>query len=117
MKSLTDDEVAGRAQRWALLHKKPENRTKMDDVLSGITAEDKRRVYLCGQRMAAGLPLKVIPATTPTEEKTDAKKNDNRQPRPAKSGARGDKKQVSVGTDSESEKSDSRRPRAVHPKQ
>jgi hypothetical protein len=60
--SLTNDEVLEKAQRWAFLHKHPENRGKMDAVINGLNAEDQRRVYLCGQRISGGLSPKVIPA-------------------------------------------------------
>lgn len=62
MKILTDDEVKDRASKWARLHRKPETRSKMDTCLEGISQADQRRVYLCGQRIAAGMDAKVIPA-------------------------------------------------------
>lgn len=63
---LTDDEVKDRAAKWARLHRKPETRTKMDECLAGISQADQRRVYLCGQRIAAGMDAKVIPAPAST---------------------------------------------------
>jgi hypothetical protein len=72
---LTDEEVAERAQRWARLHKNEKYRNKMDDVLVGLSAADQRRVYLCGQRMAGGLPLKVIPASPAATKATNNTKH------------------------------------------
>ena len=77
MKLLTDDEVKDRAAKWARLHRKPETRAKMDTALQGISEADQRRVYLCGQRIAAGMDAKVIPApasTTPAVTKKEKKK-------------------------------------------
>ena len=77
MKILTDDEVKDRAAKWARLHRKPETRSKMDTCLAGISDADQRRVYLCGQRIAAGLPAKVIPApasATPAATTKEKKK-------------------------------------------
>jgi len=73
--SLTGDEVLERAQRWAFLHKRPENRPKMDAVLNGLNAEDQRRVYLCGQRICGGLPIKIIPAANNRKEEKDESKD------------------------------------------
>lgn len=69
MKILNDDEVVDRATRWARLHASIKTREKMDAVLDGLSKADQRRVYLCGQRIACGLSVKVIPApvsATPT---------------------------------------------------
>lgn len=74
--TLTDDEVVSRAERWARLHSNQKLRGRMDAVLEGLTDEDQRRVYLCGQRMVAGLPLKVVPAierNTNNGKKTNSK--------------------------------------------
>lgn len=67
-KPLTDDEVRERAGKWARLHRKPETRSRMDACLEGISKADQRRVYLCGQRIAAGLSPKVIPANNGKEK-------------------------------------------------
>jgi hypothetical protein len=70
-KTLTDDEVRERAQRWARLHKIEKYRPQMDEVLNGLSADDQRRVYLCGQRIAGGLPFKVIPPAQQGKEEAD----------------------------------------------
>lgn len=80
MKILTDDEVKDRAAKWARLHRKPETRSKMDTALEGISQADQRRVYLCGQRIAAGLPAKVIPAPVSTTAPAVTKKEKKKKP-------------------------------------
>ena len=72
-KSLTDEEVIDRAERWARFHRKPETRSRMDDCLKGLTKADQRRVYLCGQRVVGGLAPKVIPAETEQRKEPDEK--------------------------------------------
>lgn len=73
MKSLTDEEVLDRAERWARFHRKPETRSRMDECLKGLTLDDQRRVYLCGQRVAGGLAPKIIPAQSKQREEADEK--------------------------------------------
>jgi hypothetical protein len=98
MQILTEEEVAARAQRWARFHGNIKYRDKMDEVLEGLSKADQRRVYLCGQRMVAGLPLKVLPAAT-GKEATSAKANkaEGRQPATAGGGSGANQKQASVG--------------------
>jgi hypothetical protein len=73
MKVLTDEEVIDRAAKWARLHRNEKRRDRMDECLDGLSKADQRRVYLCGQRIAGGLPPKVIPAaTTATNHVTPA---------------------------------------------
>ena len=119
MKFLTNDEVAERAQRWARFHKNEKYRDKMDEVLAGLNKIDQRRVYLCGQRMSGGLPLKVIsaPAPEPRKEKgtsNDTKENSKRERGTAAADNGSGKAQgkVSVGTDSSVKKSGNRRSRS-----
>jgi hypothetical protein len=82
-KSLTTEEVLDRAQRWARMHKIEKYRSKMDDLLAGLSEEDQRRVYLCGQRISGGLPPKVIPASTNGKEEGHAKeKRKQHKPEP-----------------------------------
>lgn len=47
------------AKQWAELHAKPKTRDQMDALLEGLPEPDQRRVYLLGQRLAAGLPFKL----------------------------------------------------------
>ena len=61
-KDLTTEEVIDRAKKWARLHRNQNTRSRMDECLAGISNADQRRVYLCGQRIATGLPIKVVPA-------------------------------------------------------
>lgn len=60
-KELTAEEVIDRAKKWARLHRNEKTRSRMDECLDGISEADQRRVYLCGQRIVAGMPIKVIP--------------------------------------------------------
>ncbi len=71
-KDLTDDEVIDRAKKWARLHRNEKTRARMDECLAGISTADQRRVYLCGQRIAVGLSIKVVPAAS-NHEKGDEK--------------------------------------------
>ena len=120
MKTLTDDEVAARAQQWARLHKNEKYRDKMDDVLTGISKADQRRVYLCGQRMVGGLPLKVIPASPAAPGKEDANGNKNkaaqRRPDAVAGGTGNSQKEKTVAADRSVEESSKRRSRAKHKK-
>jgi len=111
--SLSTEQVIDRATDWAHYHKSPSTRSKMDDVLDGLSKDDQRRVYLCGQRIAAGMSPKVIPSAN-HKEATNAK--DHSKTSPAKSGAGGNKKKVSVGVDKQPAKSDTRRTRPVKKK-
>jgi len=52
------DPLLQKAQRWADLHANPKTRSKMDELLTGLTTEDAHRVVLNGQRIAAGLQPK-----------------------------------------------------------
>lgn len=65
---LTDDEVIDRAKKFARLHKHEKTRGRMDECLAGLSEADARRVYLCGQRIAGGLTIKVIPSAVTTKE-------------------------------------------------
>jgi len=65
--ALTNEEVIGRAKDWAHLHRNPKTRPRMDAILDGLSEADQRRVYLCGQRIVGGLPIKVVPSTATTE--------------------------------------------------
>lgn len=60
-KDLTTEEVIDRAKKWARLHRNQNTRSRMDECLAGISVADQRRVYLCGQRIVGGLPIKVVP--------------------------------------------------------
>ena len=51
-------ELRERSRRWAELHSDPKTRSKMDDLLNGLTAREARTVYLNGQRIRAGLQPK-----------------------------------------------------------
>jgi hypothetical protein len=120
MESLTNDQVAERAQRWAILHKQEKNRAKMDAILDGLSADDQRRVYLCGQRMSGGLPLKVIPAENKNgKEKTNAEKTNRRGKRPdaADKSATGIEKQIPVGAAGVAPKVRKSKTDSVDPKQ
>jgi len=55
-----DSRLIEKAQEWARLHRNPETRSQMDRVLSGLSEADKRKVYLCGQRIAGGLSVKLV---------------------------------------------------------
>lgn len=83
-KSLTDEEVVDRAKKWARLHRNPNTRARMDAVLEGISKADQRRVYLCGQRIVGGLPIKVIPSASNQKgaehDNTSSKNRKIRQP-------------------------------------
>jgi hypothetical protein len=104
--TLTDDEVAERAQRWARFHSNAKYRSKMDSVLADLNDDDERRVRLCGQRMANGLPLKIIPSATRKETKNESsdKTKKRRTPAAGRSTPSAESK-VSVGTDSGDAKS------------
>jgi hypothetical protein len=78
--ALSDDEVLSRAQDWAHLHPKPTTRNKMDEVLSGLSTADQRRVYLCGQRIAGGLKPRVIPAPAQPDERKHGKTKKHNAP-------------------------------------
>ena len=71
---ITDEAVIERARDWANYHKNPKTRDKMDEALEGICVADQRRVYLCGQRIAAGMTAKVIPAPPSSTPKPPAPK-------------------------------------------
>jgi len=116
METLTDDQVAERAQRWAILHKQQKNRDKMDAILDGLSAEDKRRVYLCGQRMVGGLPLKVISAENRKETK-HGKTQPGKRPNAASNGAAGNQKSIPLGTAGEPAKGRKSKKNPVDPKQ
>jgi hypothetical protein len=90
MKDLEYEDIIDRAERWARFHSKPNLRNRMDECLEGITDADQRRVYLCGQRIAAGLKAKVADFTPPKEErKTDGKqKSDPKRKRRSAGGAK-----------------------------
>jgi hypothetical protein len=61
---VTDDEIIAFAERWARLHANPKLRGRMDNLLAEASEDDQRRIRLCGQRIAAGLPVKLVPAAT-----------------------------------------------------
>jgi hypothetical protein len=90
--ALTNEQVVERARDWAQLHSKEKTRSKMDEVLEGLSSADQRRVYLCGQRIAAGLSAKVIPAAQPKEASNGKKTKPVGRTSPAKQSARGNKK-------------------------
>jgi hypothetical protein len=71
MKPLSDEEVIDRASKWARFHSNIKFRSRMDEVLSDLDEAEQRRVYLCGQRIAAGLTTKVIPAAKINERSKD----------------------------------------------
>lgn len=82
MKILTDDDVIDRAKKWARLHRNEKTRARMDEALEGISKADQRRVYLCGQRIVGGLPIKVIPsAQQPERSKNDSRSTKDRKAR------------------------------------
>lgn len=120
MAALTDDQVAERAQRWAILHKQEKNRAKMDAVIEGLSDHDQRRVYLCGQRMSAGLPLKVIPAENKNgkEKTTNAEtKKPRRRPDAADESATGIENKIPLGAPGVAPKGRKPKARPVDPKQ
>ena len=96
---LNDDQVRARAQRWALLHKLPKNRGKMDEILADLSEADQRRVYLCGQRISAGMTPKVVPAEETGKETInhEPRKQQRKKADATGKSASGDKEQVSVG--------------------
>jgi hypothetical protein len=49
------------AAKWADLHAARRTRERMDEILAGLSEADARRVILCGQRIAAGLPPRIAP--------------------------------------------------------
>jgi hypothetical protein len=63
-KNVTDDRVVTLAKQWAELHANRKTRDKMDDLLDGLSEQMQRKVVLCGQRIASGLPIKIA-ADTP----------------------------------------------------
>jgi hypothetical protein len=67
--AITDEEVMSRAGRWAKLHSDPKLRGRMDKVIEDLSESDQRRVYLLGQRLAGGLSIKIVPATTEAKRK------------------------------------------------
>jgi len=58
--SLDDERLIDRARDWAHLHANPKTRDQMDKILNGLSEADKRRVRLCGQRIASGLSVKLV---------------------------------------------------------
>jgi len=48
-----------RAHEWAHFHRNPRSRDRMDEALKGLCKADQRKVYLCGQRIAAGLTVRL----------------------------------------------------------
>jgi hypothetical protein len=95
-KPLTEEEVVDRAKKWARFYRNEKTRARMDAVLEDLSKSDQRRVYLCGQRIVGGLPIKVIP--TATNEKgvehanASAKDSKTRQPNESHKGHRATKK-------------------------
>ena len=73
--SISNDEVKDRAEKWVRFYRNLKWRNRMDEALAGLSDEDARRVYLCGQRMAGGLALKILPATT--EERSEPDNGNN----------------------------------------
>jgi hypothetical protein len=55
-----DETLIEKARAWAELHADPHTRGAMDKVLNGLSAADQRKVVLCGQRIAAGLSVKLV---------------------------------------------------------
>ena len=51
-------DLLDRAKRWAALHSNPKTRSKMDQLLEGLSEADQRKVYLNGQRISKGMPPK-----------------------------------------------------------
>lgn len=115
---LTNEQVASRAQSWARMHANPNYRDKMDTVLEGLSEADQRRVYLCGQRMAAGLPLKVIPAEPTRKEGQNGNtdKGNKRRKAAVVGGTEAAKAKVSVGTTDNAKKRGVKRSRSGSPK-
>jgi hypothetical protein len=68
---MDDDEVIDRAQRWARLHANPKLRGRMDTLLEDASEEDQRRIRLLGQRIAAGMSIKLVPAATKEERSSE----------------------------------------------
>jgi hypothetical protein len=60
-KPLSDADIITLARHWARLHAKPSLRGAMDDLLKELPEPVQRKVILCGQRIAAGLPPKIAP--------------------------------------------------------
>lgn len=56
---LTDAQIIDLAREWARLHENPKTRDKMDAVIEGLSGADARRIYLCGQRIRAGLTPRI----------------------------------------------------------
>jgi hypothetical protein len=75
---ITDEEIISRAGRWAKLHSNPKLRGRMDNVIEDLSEEDQRRVYLLGQRLAGGLPIKIVPPATTSERKEPNAKSGKR---------------------------------------
>jgi hypothetical protein len=113
---LTEEQVYDRAKDWAHLHKNPKTRDQMDKLLEGLSPPDQRRVYLCGQRVAGGLPYKVLPRITPPtrKEEQNGKPNQGAQRRnpAAAKGSPAPETKKTVGADSVAPKSSNRRSRA-----
>src|SRR4029077_17809094 len=59
-KAAPEEALIDRARKWAALHADPRTRGDMDKVFTGLSEPDKRRVRLCGQRIASGLSVKLI---------------------------------------------------------
>ena len=98
---LTKEEVVERAEEWARLHGQREFQ-QMDECLAGLSKDDERRVYLCGQRMAGGLKLRVIP---PVERKEIDERKINRD-EPSNKANQG---KVPVGASGRAQGSDKKR--------
>jgi len=77
--AITNERVVELAERWARLHATPKLRGRMDAVVEDLSESDARRVILCGQRIAGGLPAKVLPAEV--ERKPDNGKSSSKPKR------------------------------------
>lgn len=60
-KQYNEGHIIGYAHQWAELHAKPKTREKMDELIADLPEPIARKVVLCGQRIAAGLPPKIAP--------------------------------------------------------
>lgn len=114
---MDNEEIITKAGKWVAYYK-GNQRGKMDTVLEGLTAGDRRKVVLCGQRIAGGLTAKVTDdyERPVRKEAKKGKENTNheeaetkrRRPSPTGKSVTNTETEVSVGTDSSTKKGRSR---------
>jgi hypothetical protein len=59
LEQLSDEEIIALAKKWVALHADQKTRDKMDDLLKNMAEPTQRKVILLGQRISAGLPIKI----------------------------------------------------------